>query len=155
MTVLEKTAPIGQDWIQYQQHERLNLEIDRLTTAGDFPIALGMLTDRRDRLKVWVQDEILEIQSRVEMGNQQRRSRVTDAPTIAEYERLIAEATADLERLDARIASMNAGEKFDATWDEIPKADNLRYRIQAWERAIVEHPSKRLRLEPMPEFVQI
>jgi hypothetical protein len=155
MPVLEKTAPIGSDWIQYQEYERLNLEIDRLTTAGDFPIALAMLTDRRDRLKVWVQDEILEIRSRVEVCNQQRMARVSNAPTIQEYERLIDEATADLERLDARISSMNAGEKFDAGWDEIPKADTLRCRIQAWERAIVEHPSKRLRLEPMPEFVQI
>lgn len=156
MQTLEKTKPIGQDWPQYAELQAVAAELAVLRMAGDFPIALAMLEARRDALYQSLEDEILERKGRYEYGNIQRVEASKDVPTIAEYERLIEEATADLERLDARIAAMDAYDLFQAQWTgELQASGNLRERIKGLTRAIENHPSKSFKLTEIPEFISI
>ena len=157
MPTLERTQPIGHDWVEYLEYQALSKELASMTAAAvDFPIARGMLQKRRDTLHKWLTHEVSERLGRYEGANIDRRQKLKNGPTIETYQRLIVEATADLERIDAKIASFDAHDLFQATWTgEIAAAAQLRERIKALGESIENHPSKSFRLIEVPEFITL
>jgi hypothetical protein len=156
-STIEKTQPIGHDWPEYLELLELDSELEELKATGDFPTALGLLQAKRDSLAKSVQDELDERLGRYQEANNARAAAIKQAPTIAEYEGLIAEATEQADRLEFQIAGMDAHDRWLAEWKEIQEHDRLRQRIRAWQRAIVEHPSKQARCQPqpIPVFIEI